>query len=247
MRPWAIVVLTALLIPGGPSASAGTFDYTITQLSPSTQSNPDLFTNTYYFFSVTNTSASPDSFLLDVQNLVAVPSNDWFGQVCLNFSCFIPPATIQLQAGESESLGVNVAPFSDGVGTFDFYIQSIGDPQNNDTFTGLRLYAGAAAVGVDPTSSISRELTLSQNLPNPMREGTRIVFGLTREADLTLRIYDAAGRMLRTLREGRFGAGSYDVAWDGSSESGAPLASGVYFYRLETSTSTLTRRMALIR
>ena len=56
-----------------------------------------------------------------------------------------------------------------------------------------------------------------------------------------------AGRLVRTLVDGRVGSGDGVKIWDGRHEGGGQAAGGVYFYRLETGGQTLTRKMILVR
>ena len=88
---------------------------------------------------------------------------------------------------------------------------------------------------------------LAQNFPNPFNPTTRISFGLAAPADVSLRIYDAAGRLVRTLVEGARPAGNYSELWDGRDSGGRAVASGIYFYRLTAGAFTETRKMALLR
>ncbi|HEX7878354.1 MAG TPA: FlgD immunoglobulin-like domain containing protein [Candidatus Eisenbacteria bacterium] len=83
--------------------------------------------------------------------------------------------------------------------------------------------------------------------PNPVRQsGTRIEFQLTRSADVTLRLFDPQGRLIRTLVDGpRDGAVSVD--WDLTNQSGQRMPSGVYFYRLESGSFFETRRLTILR
>jgi flagellar hook assembly protein FlgD len=86
------------------------------------------------------------------------------------------------------------------------------------------------------------------NAPNPFRGSTTVVFGLPRAADVTLRIYDIAGRMVRELvPERRFEPGEHQVRWDGRSDDGVALNAGVYFYQLVAGSDHVTRRMIRIR
>ena len=93
----------------------------------------------------------------------------------------------------------------------------------------------------------SMSLALYQAHPNPTRGSTTIGFALPREANVRLRVYDVAGRLVRTLVNGQVGAGEGVKIWDGRHDSGAQAAGGVYFYRLETGNQTLTRKMILVR
>jgi hypothetical protein len=88
---------------------------------------------------------------------------------------------------------------------------------------------------------------LAQNFPNPFNPATRIVFGLAAPANVSLRIYDAAGRLVRVLVEGARPAGNYTELWDGRDSGGRAVASGIYFYRLQAGAFSETRKMALLR
>ena len=88
---------------------------------------------------------------------------------------------------------------------------------------------------------------LGQNFPNPFNPVTKIEFGLDANAVMTLRIYDAAGRLVRTLVEGARPAGRYSELWDGRDSRGAAVASGIYFYRLDAGSFTQTKKMVLLR
>ena len=88
---------------------------------------------------------------------------------------------------------------------------------------------------------------LSQNVPNPFNPLTRITFSVRASGDVKLRIYDVAGRALRTLVDGWRGPGEYTEVWDGRQDDGTALASGVYFYRLDAGGLTATRKMVLLK
>jgi hypothetical protein len=88
---------------------------------------------------------------------------------------------------------------------------------------------------------------LSQNFPNPFNPMTKIEFGLASPDQVGLRIYDAAGRLVRVLVDGVLPASRYEKIWDGRDGMGRGVASGVYFYRLDAGTFTQTRKMILLR
>jgi flagellar hook assembly protein FlgD len=62
-----------------------------------------------------------------------------------------------------------------------------------------------------------------------------------------VRIYDAAGRLVRTLVDGARPAGRYSELWDGLDSRGGAVASGIYFYRLDAGAFTQTKKMVLLR
>jgi hypothetical protein len=88
---------------------------------------------------------------------------------------------------------------------------------------------------------------LDQNWPNPFNPVTRIAFSIDRRGPVSLRIYDIAGRLVRTLVSGSRPAGAYRETWDGLDASGARVASGIYFYRLESGQRSITRKALLLR
>jgi hypothetical protein len=96
----------------------------------------------------------------------------------------------------------------------------------------LRLTEGTDPTGAAAVSTSSRISWLRQNSPNPFRPQTTIGFDVPSVGNVSLRIFDTAGRLVRTLVDEPRPAGSYGELWDGRSESGRPVAAGVYFYRL---------------
>jgi hypothetical protein len=70
--------------------------------------------------------------------------------------------------------------------------------------------------------------------PNPFRDRTQISYALPTASNVSLRVYDAAGRTVRTLASGHQNAGSYSVTWDSRDNRGRQVPRGVYFYRLDT-------------
>lgn len=90
-------------------------------------------------------------------------------------------------------------------------------------------------------------MLLEQNRPNPFNPHTTISYELAGSDHVRLAIFDVHGRTVRTLVDCARPTGRHVVAWDGTDSRGRPLASGVYFYRLQTSREMESRRMVLIR
>jgi hypothetical protein len=88
---------------------------------------------------------------------------------------------------------------------------------------------------------------LSQNFPNPFNPVTNIGFGIQESGHVSLRIYDAAGRLVTTLVDESRPAGRYTTEWNGQNTDGSSAASGVYFYRLRAGEFEETRKMILLR
>ena len=83
--------------------------------------------------------------------------------------------------------------------------------------------------------------------PNPFNPLTQIAYELPVAGEVSLVVYDATGRRVRVLQDGQMAAGSHRVTWDGSNDQGGSVASGVYFYRLETQQESSTRSMVLVK
>jgi flagellar hook assembly protein FlgD len=60
-------------------------------------------------------------------------------------------------------------------------------------------------------------------------------------------VFNGEGRVIRTLVDGAMAAGQHATHWDGRDATGQRLASGVYFYRLESAQGTITRKTTLLR
>ncbi len=98
------------------------------------------------------------------------------------------------------------------------------------------------AIPTDPSF-----VTLGPNSPNPFNPTTTIRFELRSRQLVSLVIYDAAGRAVRTLVHGETGPGVHTVVWDGENDSGRSVTSGVYFARIVADRSSETRKMMLVR
>ncbi len=92
-----------------------------------------------------------------------------------------------------------------------------------------------------------REVYLNQNSPNPFNPTTTIAFGLPEAGPVTLRVYDLAGRLVRTLLAETADAGDHQVVWDGADDLGHPAASGVYFCRLKAGKVLLRAKLVLLK
>lgn len=97
-----------------------------------------------------------------------------------------------------------------------------------------------------------KRTNLLPNYPNPCNPETWIPYQLAKAADVTLTIYTADGRLIRTLTFGHQSAGVYQsksraAYWDGRNELGELVASGIYFYTLRTGEFTATRKMLIAK
>ncbi|MDH4337037.1 MAG: T9SS type A sorting domain-containing protein [Candidatus Krumholzibacteria bacterium] len=121
----------------------------------------------------------------------------------------------------------------------------------SDFDNGLFLFSvegyGGPATGVGGDTPRPAAARLLGNFPNPFNPATTIRYQLDQPLNVRLAVYDARGRLVRVLVDGREAAGQHDTAWNGRDASGAGAASGVYFARLEVNRRSDTRRMVLLK
>jgi hypothetical protein len=97
------------------------------------------------------------------------------------------------------------------------------------------------------TSAVPAEFMLDQNYPNPFNPTTMISYRLASSSVVSLKIYDLLGQQVATLASGLRQPGAYSVQWDGRNDRGEQVSSGVYFYKLASGTSVVTRKMMLTK
>lgn len=99
-----------------------------------------------------------------------------------------------------------------------------------------------------PGRNVPAVTMLAQNYPNPFNPRTWIDFSLSASGPASLRIYDARGRVVRTLvDDGQLPAGAHHLVWDGCDDAGRSQAAGIYTYVLKTRQGDLRRKLTLIR
>jgi hypothetical protein len=90
-------------------------------------------------------------------------------------------------------------------------------------------------------------LEFSRITPSPSHGVVRMRYGLPRAAAVDLELYDVQGRRLRTLVSGDLPAGWHEAFWDGTSDGGVPVGSGLYFVRFRAEGRVFRQRMIWIR
>jgi len=130
-----------------------------------------------------------------------------------------------------------------------FPLYHLKDGEANAAITAALEYFGEFGPTDAPdVSRISLPLSLGQNRPNPFRRETEIEFAVPGElTSVELTVYDLAGRRVRRLVAGELPGGRHSVRWDGRNEEGRHVATGIYFYQLESADRTLTRKLVLLR
>ncbi|MBN2288638.1 MAG: T9SS type A sorting domain-containing protein [Candidatus Glassbacteria bacterium] len=155
-----------------------------------------------------------------------------------------------IAVGQGEIMELQFSFQSAGTATFQLTDISMSDPDAGDvafeewtpTPTGNEALAAA---------DLPRASALTQNSPNPFNPSTTISYSVrgsgVATAQVSLKVYNLRGQLVRTLVDEVKPAGSYTVHWDGHSDNGSQVASGVYFYRMKTQDFVQTRKMVLLK
>ncbi|OQX95107.1 hypothetical protein B6I21_07150 [candidate division KSB1 bacterium 4572_119] len=112
--------------------------------------------------------------------------------------------------------------------------------------TKTQLFTGGTNVTIEQLMKPGG-FSLVQNYPNPFNNFTIIKFKLSDSKTVNLRIYNPMGRRVRTLISKTLNAGEHQLSWDGKNDYGTQLSSGIYFFRLETETASVSRKLILIK
>ena len=83
--------------------------------------------------------------------------------------------------------------------------------------------------------------------PNPFNRTALVHWNLELDADVSLQVFDASGRVVRTLATGRRAAGTYTTTWNGRDDAGRELARGIYFVQLKTPSEMVKTKTVLAR
>ena len=94
----------------------------------------------------------------------------------------------------------------------------------------------------------TRRTSLSQNYPNPFNPTTTIKYTLRNQAHVSLRVYNVAGQLVRTLvNDVQKPDAVRPIHWNGTNNAGQMVSSGVYFYKLVTKDFSQTKKMVLLK
>lgn len=105
----------------------------------------------------------------------------------------------------------------------------------------------SAPANLSAVQDVARRYAGLSSYPNPFNPMTTLAYTLPRGGEVTLRVMDVRGRVVRTLQAGVQSAGSKELTWDGRDDAGRALPSGTYLARLETADFATVQKMALLK
>jgi hypothetical protein len=96
-------------------------------------------------------------------------------------------------------------------------------------------------------TGVPKDFVLRQNYPNPFNPSTTIHYGLPRQADVQIVVYDILGKQVRTLVSGQMSPGYHTVKWDGRDQNGNTVGGGIYIYQLKGESVDISNKMLLVK
>ena len=199
-----------------------------------------------------------DTLAITNDSLVAVCSN-----LCIS-NCFPPDASgwrhiatyymTMLNWTGSSSLTIDTIEILPDFGSTEYsFIPLVNNTAgiDYDPIWGGPLIISGTAVEESITDILPTSFQLEQNYPNPFNPSTSIWFDLPTRAKVSLTIFNLLGQEVSTLVDEDLPAGRHLSIWDGHSDNGAPVASGIYFYKLiaeaDNNEFVETKKMMLLK
>ncbi|MCX6142918.1 MAG: T9SS type A sorting domain-containing protein [Ignavibacteriales bacterium] len=126
--------------------------------------------------------------------------------------------------------------------TYYYKVSAVDISGNESPYTAVSVLTGIDNVGGVPT-----EFALGQNYPNPFNPSTEITFAIPKQTNVKVVVYNLSGAEIATLVNQSMSAGNYRAVWNGRTDDGRTVASGVYFYHLQAEGFTATKKMTLLK
>ena len=102
-------------------------------------------------------------------------------------------------------------------------------------------------VAIDESGLTPFEFALHQNYPNPFNPETNIQFDVAENSDVNVSIFNIMGQKVATLVNGNMDAGIYHIKWNGLSDKGIALPSGMYFYKMKSLEYQSVKKLVLVK
>lgn len=108
-------------------------------------------------------------------------------------------------------------------------------------------HLGPIDIAGDPKLLLPDHFELAQNFPNPFNPTTEIQFSVPVQSLIRIKVYNIMGQLVSTLVQGNYEAGIHRIQWDGKSDQGIALGSGIYIYRMEGPKFVQAKKMLLLK
>jgi hypothetical protein len=131
--------------------------------------------------------------------------------------------------------------------TYEYRVQAYNPAGASAYSNTARAKTRRAGLDVNAASSVIENGHSISCYPNPFNPSTTFSYALSEPAQVSLKIYNSLGQLVKTVVEEFQAEGYYSATWDGKNETGATVSSGIYLYRMTAGKLNETRRMLLIK
>ncbi|HLQ67719.1 MAG TPA: FlgD immunoglobulin-like domain containing protein [Candidatus Limnocylindrales bacterium] len=109
-------------------------------------------------------------------------------------------------------------------------------PVRVDAYSNIvgRTFRGFGLLRANTTSLAGSMVKLEQNAPNPFNPVTKIRFATSKAGNVSLRVYNVRGEMVKTIASGHFEQGMHEATWNGRNQAGQTVSSGVYYAKVSS-------------
>ncbi len=190
-------------------------------------------------FSITNTGNTSDTFVL-----TGFDTQGWD----------LPGTPTIVMLGPGSSTGFNLEVIIDSLatgGVIDTVLlqaESLADPTVDDWAEGhVQVTGGTSAVPGLPPAGAPAVAAVHSLGPNPFRSAVRLRLSLGTSGPAAVRVFDLAGRLVRTLADRPFAAGAHDLDWDGRDDRAVPVVAGLYFVEMRAGSAVASERVLKVR
>ena len=156
----------------------------------------------------------------------------------------ITPTPFIIEPGDTKTVlvAINGSGLAGGSYSGELHVHS-NDPDEPFCDMLVKLHIGTG-IGIDEENlSVP---SISQNAPNPFKSETTIKFIIDNDSNVEITIYNFNGQKIKTLVNKKLYAGSHQVVWDGTDDSGNPVSSGIYLYKMQNNIFSETKKIILI-
>ncbi len=111
----------------------------------------------------------------------------------------------------------------------------------------VKLASNMLILKIGGSDLVPRVFSLSQNYPNPFNPTTRMQIGVPEASHVTVKVYDILGQLVKTLVNDDRPEGFQTITWDGTSDAGRAVSSGVYFIRMEAQKFVQIQKVVMMK
>jgi len=152
--------------------------------------------------------------------------------------------TTRLDLNENFSYSANLTSTIDGLklGDLNWWSNGVSGWNSQAEYQKVANYYSSLTSVKETNNNVPSNYALAQNYPNPFNPATTIEYSIAQNSLVTLKVYNVLGQEVASLVNQEQKAGSYSTSFDASR-----LASGLYFYKIQAGSFTMTKKMLLLK